>query len=100
MRMSLQELFDIDHPTLFQEFASQPLHTAYTWACKRLKELINESLYCATPYEGEIASLRNYRHKALKHYQGNLDEIYHKHNTALPEPKLEPQLDDLINTIA
>lgn len=100
MKMSLQELFDVNHPTLFNEFASQPTHTAYTWAVNRLKELIELSLHSYTPYESEIASLRTYRHKALNHYQGNLTEFYKAKNPEVRINKIEPQAADIAETTA
>jgi hypothetical protein len=100
MKMSLQDLLEIDHQTLFTKFASVPTHTAYTYACSRLKVLIDKSFICPAPYQGEIAALRLYRHKALKHYQGNLDEFYHMRNSSIREIPPEPQIIDLVNTIA
>lgn len=100
MKMSLQDMFDVDHQTLFTEFASRPVHTAYEWACRRLSMLIELSLEQPNAYESDISSLRNYRKNAYDLYKGNLTEFYKKKNPSVRQVKVEPQLKDLIDTVA
>ena len=100
MKKSLQELFQVDHPTLFLEFGSKPTHTAYRWALTRIQQLIDESLNSEDPFSLEESDKRRYLCNAQRHYQGNYDELVKMQNTALREEKVEPQLVDLISTIA
>lgn len=100
MKMSLQQMFDVDHQTLFTEFASRPVHTAYTWAIDRLIQRLNLIWTLDNCHSIENVDLRNYISDAIKHFQGNLDELYHMQNSSLREDKVEPQMLDLLNTIA
>ena len=100
MKMSLQDMFAVEHPVLFTEFASKPVHTAYEWACRRLTELISSSLDQPNAYDSEVSSLRNYRKNAYDLYKGNLTEFYKKENPSVRQAKVEPLLVDLINTVA
>lgn len=100
MKMSLQDMFAVEHSVLFTEFASKPVHTAYEWACRRLTELISSSLEQPNAYDSEISSLRNYRKNAYDLYKGNLTEFYKKENPSVRQTKVEPLLVDLINTVA
>ena len=100
MKMSLCDMFDVDHPTLFIEFASKPVHTAYTWAVYTLTDRVNSIWSMEDRHSLDNVELRKYLSDAIDHYQGNLDEFYHMQNSSLREDKLEPQLLDLINTIA
>lgn len=100
MKMSLQDMFAVEHSVLFTEFASKPVHTAYEWACRRLTELISSSLEQPNAYDSEVSSLRNYRKNAYDLYKGNLVEFYKKENPSVRQTKVEPLLIDLINTVA
>lgn len=100
MKMSLQDMFAVEHPVLFTEFASKPVHTAYEWACRRLHDLIADSLEQPNAYDSEISFLRNYRQNAYDLYKGNLTEFYKKENPSVRKAKVEPLLVDLIDTIA
>jgi hypothetical protein len=100
MKMSLQDLFDVDHATMFINFASQPTHTAYTWAVRTITNRLAHVWTLDDRYSLEKIELRNYLSDAIKHYQGNLDEFYHQINPAVREEHVEPQLIDLLNTVA
>lgn len=100
MKLSLQQMFDVDHPTLFTEFASKPVHTAYSWAVNRLRERLDDIWLSEDRYSLEAIELRNYLVNAIKHYQGNLDEFYSKQNSAVREYRPEPDIKDLIDTVA
>lgn len=100
MKQSLCEMFDVDHMTMFTNFASKPVHTAYTWAISRLKERLDLVWTMDDRHSLENIELRNYLADAIKHYQGDLDEFYRKENSAIREAKVEPRLVDLINTVA
>lgn len=100
MKMSLQQMFDVDHQTLFTEFASRPVHTAYTWAINRLIQRLNLIWTLDDRHSIDNVELRNYIADAINHYQGNLDEFYRMHNSSVRKDKVEPQMLDLINTIA
>lgn len=100
MKKTLQDLFEVDHPTLFEEFASKTITGAYAWAIERLNKLILCTLDHPEPYSPEQSEKRNYLISAREHFQGNLDEIFLKTNTALREKKPETAIKDLIDTVA
>lgn len=100
MKQSLQEMFDVDHMTMFTHFASKPVHTAYRWAVERLTERLDLIWSMDNRHSPESVELRNYIADAIKHYQGNLDEFHRKQNSAIRKEKVEPQLIDIINTVA
>lgn len=97
MKMSLQDLFDLPFSEIRHNFN---VTQQYTWAISTLQARLDHIWTLDDRHSLENIDLRNYISDAIKHFQGNLDELYHMQNSSLREDKVEPQMLDLLNTIA
>jgi len=86
MKMSLQQLFDLPFEEVRTNFnVTQP----FEWAVKRLQDRLAILMSKEDWASLDNADERMYLVKSIKHFQSNLDELYHKVNTGIREIKPE-----------